>query len=123
MVIKLQILLDKAEPTYTSIYSDMQENINNYRLLNIGRKKQIMKIGRDNIPKKGSVDFFDNNFYEPGRGYIQPSSDTSKRILIKEFDSAKRNESMAIIEEVRDLRYLGNMKIELTIQRYLIKEK
>ncbi len=127
MVSKLQILLKDASSIMiypTSIYRDMKDSPRDYKLLNIGRKKEIRKIGRDDIPKKGGVaNFFDNDFYEPGKGYDQPNSIHTKKVRIKEFDLGKRDETMAIIEEVRSLKYIGNGEVELIIQRYLIREK
>lgn len=86
--------------------------------------KKIREIGRDDIPKKGGVtDFIDNDFYEPGKGYVYPSSIRTKRVRIAEFDLGKKDEIMAIIGEVRNLKYIGNGKVELDINRYLIREK
>lgn len=97
---------------WSTIYQDMKRNQSDYTLKKVRERKERLELGKCDIPRTGRVmAFIDNDWLD-----LQTTKFKAK------YPELKSKKPTAIIERVKSLRYNDN-KIEMTIERYLIRHK
>ena len=91
----------------------IRKNIKKYRLEKVGTRPEVRRIGRDDIPKEGTIiGYEDNEWYKMLPPHLKKFSD--------ELENGKG--SAFVVERV-DSVYLRGDSVKLRIGKYLVRKK
>ena len=101
------------DPISDDFINGIRKNIKKYRLEKVGTRPEVRRIGRDDIPKEGTIiGYEDNEWYKMLPSYL------------KKFPDELENEKgFAFVVERIDAVYPRGDSVKLWIGKYLVREK